>query len=180
VKRRFSFSQTRIENLPLPSSPGTRAYYYDSVRSYLCLCVTNAGTKTFYLYRKISGRPERIRIGRYPGTTIDVARTQADKLNGQVAADANPQALRRALRAELTLGELFDEYKDKHLKVRSKRLRGPIALYETHLSRWATRPLSSITKIDVQRLHSQIGGKGYPVVANRACQLSADFKVVVA
>ena len=83
--------------LPLPE-PGKRAFYRDVRTPHLGVRVTDTGVKTFVLYRKVEGRPERISIGRFPGTSVEQARRQAEKLNGQIAHDENPASHRRRLR----------------------------------------------------------------------------------
>jgi hypothetical protein len=51
----------------------------------LAMAVSPAGRKTFILYRKIAGRPERITIGLYPDLSIEQARGKASELNSVIA-----------------------------------------------------------------------------------------------
>lgn len=164
---RFAFTKTRLDNLPIPN---TRTDYHDTSTSHLKLTVTTAGTKTFYLYRKIDGRPERFKIGRFPSTSVEHARRTAARLNGQIANGTNPQGVRRSLKGEHTLGQLFKLYVDDHLVPRGKRTRTPSSLFKTHFADWAGRKLSSIKATEVQKHHAKIGKK-HPAAANRAMQL---------
>src|SRR5262249_37018254 len=69
-KRGFHFTKKRIDSLPSPSN-GQRSYYYDDEVRGLAIAVTTLGKKTFVLYRKIDGKPERHTIGAYPDMTIE-------------------------------------------------------------------------------------------------------------
>ncbi len=68
---RFPFTKTRLEALPVPV--GSRVYHRDAKTEGLTICVTPAGTKTFYLYKWANGRPVRIPLGRFPTMSIEQA-----------------------------------------------------------------------------------------------------------
>ena len=53
------------------------------------------GSRTFYLYRWIGGRPQRIRLGGYPELTPEAARRLAEKSNGEIAQGKDLAAERR-------------------------------------------------------------------------------------
>ena len=78
-----------------PSAPiGKRAYYHDSKTKGLVVSVTDKGTKSFLVYRWVSGRPERITLGRYArgmakGLTIEQARKAALDTNLAIAKGEN-------------------------------------------------------------------------------------------
>jgi hypothetical protein len=56
-----------------------------------------------YIYqnRRINRRPERIAIGRFPDMAIQRARSEAQKLQGQIADGKNPAEDRRAAHGAL-------------------------------------------------------------------------------
>ena len=58
---KFNFTVAGL-NAVQPPAQG-RLYVYDAKTAGLCLCVTSAGSRTFYLYRRIEGIPKRIRLG---------------------------------------------------------------------------------------------------------------------
>lgn len=64
-RRKFQFTKKAIEALPSPTN-GQRAYFYDASIRGLAVAVSPLGKKTFILYRKIAGRPERVTIGPTP------------------------------------------------------------------------------------------------------------------
>ena len=73
ARRRFLFSQEKIDRLPCPTN-GQRAYYYDAKVRGLAVAVAPLGKKTFVLYRKVMGRPQRITICPYIYLSVDQAR----------------------------------------------------------------------------------------------------------
>ena len=98
--------------LPDPQTPGLR------------LGVGPNGHKTFYLYKRIRGRPERLKIGAFPDLSIAYARTQAWALKAAIGTGANPVEAQRAVRGAPTLEELFNEYIEKHAKAKAACLAG--------------------------------------------------------
>lgn len=80
---KFNFTKKAIEKLVLPEKG--RTTYHDRSKKGLKLLVRPTGTKTFFLYRKIQGKPERLIIGRFPEITIEQVRKEVDKLNAKIA-----------------------------------------------------------------------------------------------
>ena len=70
--RKINLTKTAIQAIEPPASG--RTYTYDTKQPGLAVCTTAAGTKTFYLYRKVNGKPERIRLGVWPELTVEQAR----------------------------------------------------------------------------------------------------------
>jgi len=173
---KVALSKRRIEALDAPKRG--RLYVYDAKVPGLAVCVTAAGATTFYLCRRVSGRYERIKIGRFPAVTVEQARREAAKLNGQIAEGQNPQARRRAARGEVTFGALFDAFLDHHAKERKRTWRDDAAQFDRHLKPLANRKASAITRADVKRLHASIGRECGHYAANRALALvSAVYNV---
>jgi len=165
---RLNFTKTTLKKL---AEGDKRFWVYDEIIPHLALAVSPAGTKTFYLYRKIGGRPERICLGRFPAVSVENARRAAERINGEVAGRENPAEARRVARKRITLADLFTKYLDDHIKPRGKQTKNPRSYYKRYLSHWADRHLDEISAADVQRLHTRIGGEKGPVTANRAYQL---------
>ena len=88
MKNKLNFIKKSLEALPVPAKEV--ATYHDTTKSGLKLLVRPTGIKTFVLYRKIQGKPERITIGRFPEVTIEQARKQVDILNAKIASGVNP------------------------------------------------------------------------------------------
>lgn len=169
AKSRLAFSKTRLHALSRPAKG--RVYHYDEKTAGLCLCVTAAGTKTFYCYRWANGRPIRIRIGKFPEVTVERARKQAAALNGAIAKGEDPQALRIAARHEPTLGMLHQHWMESYAKLHKKSWREDERQYNQFLKPWRNRRLSAIQKREVQALHTRIGELNGHYAANRLLAL---------
>ena len=167
---KLTFTKRALAELPLPRG-AQRVYHYDQTVRGLGLAVSPGGRKTFILYRKIQGRPERITIGRFPDLTVEQARGLAHELNAAIARGENPAAQRRAVGRQTTVGELFEQYLERHLKVHTKRWRDAEAIFKLYLAPWRTRPAIDIRPSDVAALHARLGQERGHYTANRAIEL---------
>jgi integrase len=167
---KINFTKRAIATLPLPEK-GKRGVWHDIKTRGLILTITGAGTKSFSAYRWIDGRPERIFLGRFPDLSIEQARGRVGEINAAVAKGENPAKRKRADRGEFTLGGLFDEFMERHSKVHKKSWKDDLSLYKRYLKPWKNRKLSTVSKPDIQRLHSKIGKSGHPYGANRMLSL---------
>jgi len=125
------------------------------------------------LYRKINGRPEKVLIARFGEISVDDARNHAAKLNADIANGNNPAHGRRLIRAEMTFGELFALYLERHAKVNTKRWRETELKFKQYLDRndqggvkLSDRRVSSLKRVEIAHLHSKIS-TAHPVTANR-------------
>jgi len=165
AKSRFRFTVQRLRGLPVP--PKGRQYHYDAQQAGLAVCVTQTGTRTFYLIRKQDGRPERIRLGRFPDVSIVDARAAAAELTGQAARGRDPAAERRARREAPTLQDLFDYWMEHHAKPHKKTWREDQRKFDKHFGTLRTKRLSAVTEAVVQKWHTDLGKRHGPYLANR-------------
>jgi integrase len=142
------FTKRYLESL---QPTGKQVNVRDGKTPGLILMVTPAGAKTFYWYRWLAGKPERIKLGTFPAMTIEQARAKATEVNAAVAKDHNPAEARRAIKAEPTFAEVFERF----LKEKRNRSGKPMSdrnaieygrVVALHLSRIAGRKLSEITQ----------------------------------
>jgi integrase len=171
----FAFTKKDLDTLPLPA-PGSRGYYRDSKVRGLQMAVYPTGRKSFVLYRKIEGRPERILIGSYPDLSIEQARGKASELNGAIAREENPAESRRKLNAEATLQEAFTDFLERYKKPKRKSWQEDEGQMRRYLdwdksSRWKLKKLSDIRRADIEHLHVRIGEDHGPYAANRLLAL---------
>jgi integrase len=201
---RISFSEARLRALPTPAS-GQRAVYYDTKQRGLQLRVTPNGVKTFSVFHRVrGGRPERVTIGRWPEVPLDStapingvpaiegARAIAARLVAQLETAENPAEARRRVRAELTLGELFEHYAAERERAGKRSIGDLRALWELYVGPlpvvprkkhgrerakpregvdWSKRRLSEITTQQISALHARIVAAGKPTTANRVHEL---------
>lgn len=116
-QNRFNFTKATIIDLPHPEK--STAWYYDDKTKGLMLAV-GTQSKTFYLYRKVKGRPERIKIGAWPDLSVEQARKKALELNAVIAQGLNPADQNRSAKSEMTFADFFQEYLEKHAKRHKK------------------------------------------------------------
>lgn len=167
---KFNFTKRSIEALPTPAT-GKRMYYYDTKVRSLGVALTDKGTQTFIVYRKIEGKPERIVLGRYPDLSIENARGLASDVNSQIAHGKNPNREKNKLRGEFTFKELFVRYIEQHAKVHKKSWKGDETFYRLYLSKWDRRKISNIHKSDIEALHAAVGKEHGIYAANRTLSL---------
>lgn len=158
---------TKAALVKAPAAGKGRDYYYDEREKGLQMAVTATGTKTFYLYKRIDGKPERVLLGRFPDLSVENARKLAAEAKGKIATGNNPQKEKRAIRDEMTFGALFAEYLEKYSKVHKRSWAYDEREVNKFLSHWFKRKISSIEKTDVDRLHAKVGKENGKYQANR-------------
>lgn len=167
--KHLKFSKQRLEALP-PAAKGV-AYYYDTECRGLGISVGTSGRKSFLLYRKVRGSPRRIRIGAFPDVTVEQARTQASRLNGDIAAGALPSPAA----SNMTFRAAFQDYMEKHSGPSKRTSKEDIALFERNLTGkrpWpglAGRKLLDIDGASLRAIHRAMNET--PIAANRTMAL---------
>ncbi len=171
---RLNFTKAVIDGLPVPTR--SRTYHYDSKVFGLCIGVSPVGRKTFFLYRKISGRPARIRIGTFPEFSLDDARRKALQLNGEIASGQNPSASSTEIDKALTFREAFERYYELHSLPKNRTAHDERLKFNRHLDsdrhglRLAEMRLADIRRTDIAKLHANFGRR-HPTSANRLLAL---------
>lgn len=169
AKREANFTKAVIDAEPTPETG--RAYLYDTREAGLVLVTLSTGRKVFQLYRKHNGRPVRIGLGTWPETTVEQARRAAREAKVKLAAGENPNDTLRQARQEMTFGDLFAMYMDRHAKPSKRTWQEDQREYDLHLARRiGGRRLSEITRADIATIHAR-RGKERPVRANRLLTL---------
>ena len=146
-------------------SPGAGPWIaWDDKLSGFGVKVLPSGTKSFLINYRANGGGRyapnrRLVVGRFGRMTVDQARRQAQALLGRVAAGEDPSRERKAERGLPTLREAFEEY----LESNPNRAERTVNLYRqnlrVNLSDWINRPLSAISRRDVERRFHRITEK---------------------
>ncbi len=170
--KQFNFTKAALDALPLPDA-GNRLVCHDTKTTGLQIRVSASGVKTFSLYRRIKGgSPERVTLGRYPEMSIEQARRKSAEINAAIEFGANPAEVKRAHKGELTFGDLFKQYLNRHAKTRKRTWEDDEQRYQQYLEKpLGSKKLSSITRQSISLIHSDITKAGHPVVANRVLAL---------
>lgn len=167
MENRFKFTKRRLESIEALEKVAT---YHDTEVKGLKLAVSAAGTKTFYVYRKINGKPERIKIGNFPQTAVELAVKQAEVINAEITQGKNRNEAKRTLRGEWTLDDLFNRYAEHCEQAGKLSTNNEKSCYRLHLSHLGSRKLSAISNDTIKELHKKISVK-HPTQANRVLSL---------
>jgi len=162
----MNFTKAGLLALPLPEK-GKRFYCKDTKEAGLIIDITPSGNKSFYLYKRINGKPERVFLGRFPDLSIEKARLKAQQVKGEIAEGKNPQDEKRALRDEMTFRDLFDLYMKRYSIPHKRSWKYDQREVEKFLSHWFSRKISSISKNEIYKLHNTIGRENGIYAANR-------------
>ncbi len=167
--QKLVFSKTRLASIPSPESG--RVSYYDSRTPGLALVVSKSGSKVFYVYKWAAGRPQRVRLGRFPDLTPDQAQHLARSILGDIARGQDPQAEKVKARNVPTLRALFDKWLAVYAKLHRKRWADDVRQFEKYLTDLHGRRLDTIRPTDVAVWHGGVGREYGPVQANRTLGL---------
>jgi len=190
----FEFTKAKLDTLTAPG------IYRDTKVPGLQLRIREAGSKTFYLRRRLpgGGQGPRIKLDRYDRIDLPAVRKLAADMNNQIAAGINVAQLRQDAKSELTLQELFKSYftdrtdrgkrsvaamrqvaelwlltlpQDERKPHGRQRKKPPAAVD------WSRRRISEITRSKVAALHSRILATGKRATSNRVLEIiSAAFE----
>ena len=170
MAEKFNFTEASINRLAVSVENNKSEIFYDLGLKGLTLMLFPTGTKTFYLSKKIQGKACKIKIGRHPDVSVEVARKKALALLGDIADNKNPQREKRILSKESFFQELFHRYLSDHAKNRKKTWKDDKANYERYFASWGNKKLSSIEHSDIRKKHQEIG-ETRPYMANRLVSL---------
>lgn len=170
-ERRFNFTKRDIQELPLPTEVGKRIDYWDEKTRGLFVRVSYAGTKTFFVRRKVLGKSERLLLGRFPDLTIEQARAKAADFQSNIARGNNLADARRDQLDEMSLGELFQAYLDRHLRKKARKWWITEQDFTRNFDHWKNRKLSTITLEDIETFHHKTAEARGKYAANRAIEL---------
>jgi len=111
-------------------------------------------------------------IGRFPEVSIEQARRQAMAVLSEIADGGNPAEVKRALKGELTLDELFKIYLKRHADIHKITGKEDEQRYLQYIKTpLGKKKLSAINKDSVIGIHTKITSEGHPAVANRVLAL---------
>lgn len=166
----FSFTEPRLRALS-KAQAGKRDTYYDEKEPELCLRVTDKGAKSFCIYKKYNGRPKRLTLGSFPAMSVEDARKAVRRALSKLAEGVDIFREAAAVKEELTLGQLFDEYIKRHASKKRKTWDVMQKDFERNLEHWRNRLAFEITADAVEHLHGKLAKDRGPYTANRTIQL---------
>jgi integrase len=115
-------------------------------------------------------KPVRITLGIFPSMSIEQARGKAREHKATMSAGIDPAEEKRKTKQEMTFGELFEIYLDRHAKPRKRTWREDVRIFKQYLKPLENKRLSTITRSNISVIHGKIG-REYPITANRVLAL---------
>ena len=170
MPKAVSFSQASLKSIELPEKG--RVEYADSSTPHLLLRVSSTGCKTFYWFGRVGRTLKREKIGTWPEMGVAFAKREAARLSGLKAVGRPVVSKRTSFAKEWTLGELFGWYLENHSKPHKRTWKWDQRMFELKLARWANRPVSSITRMEFQAYHLEVGKTSGPYAANEMLQVA--------
>ena len=160
-----NFTKRWVAGLAHPPK-GQRDFYLDTGTPRLCLRVTPTA-KTFYWEKTVEGSTKRITIGRFPEINVEQAREIANDIAADYAKGVDVQESRKSAREEMTLGELWLDYREN----RPRKIEGEYSptlerVWKSFYKKWENKKLSEITFDKGRGMILQIR-KRAPIRANR-------------
>ena len=164
--RKVKLTEAICKSATCPAG-GDRVTLTDTKMPGLILRVTEGGARSFYSYKWFNGQPIKLKLGDWPAITLEQARDLANAVNMKIAGGVDPRAEKQTIKAEMTLGELFQHYLEVHAKPHKRSWRADVDRYDSTLKQWANRKLSSIRHTDVAALHARLGRKRTVTIPRR-------------
>jgi integrase len=163
----INFTKATLVNLPIPQKG--LLTFCDTQEKGLSLYVTPSGHKSFMVRKRINRKNTRMVLGTFPDMTVDMARKAAQRIKGEIACGKDPLEDKKKTAEEITFGEAYEMYMEKHAKIKNKYLGRKDAEQRIKkiLPLLGPRKLSSISKKEIRNLHERMGEEDGKYTANR-------------
>lgn len=156
-----------------PSTEG-RVEYFDSTARGLGLRVSEQGTKTWFVYYRVSGNPKlkRLTLGRYPSIPLADAREKAREALARANRGEDPAGEKQEDRRSPTFGKFAEEFIELYAKKHKRSWhKDELAIKKDLLPEWEYRKLKDIKRRDVHLILDRITERGSEIQANRVLAL---------
>ena len=164
--------KTFVEYKALAPTNKDQIFYRDDQLKGFALRVTSNGVKSFVVEKSIGNKIRRITLGKYGALTVEQARKEAQKLLGQIAVGIDPLAERRATKMRgVTLQEVMSDYLQVRKSLKPKTIYDYNRVLNIAFAIWKNKPLISITKDQVSKLHEKLGKENGEAYANLAMRV---------
>jgi integrase len=167
-----------IDHIEAPTDRD-QAFYRDAQLKGFGVRITASGVKSFIVEKLIDSKVRRMTIGRYGEITVEQARREAQKLLGKIATGIDPRAEQKNAELQsLSLNEVFQDYLKARKTLKPRTLYDYKNVINRAFADWKNKPLLSITKDKVAKLHSSLGqeqGEAYANLAMRVLRALFNF-----
>jgi integrase len=167
--RTIQFTTRICERLegPAPDSKSKDVEYTDAATS-VKLTVSRSKLKTWYYRYTIGGKKRAIRIGAFPGISVDEARKKAIEYGAMVDRRIDPQSQRDVFKKTPTFGEFaITEYLPYAYEHKRSADMDESKLKLHILKRFSHKRLCDITRYDVEMYRTEIAKSHSNATSNR-------------
>lgn len=151
-------TNTFLKRVPIPKTK-SKVLYTDIVNKDLCLEVKANSSKTFF-YRYIDNKKTKyVKVGSFPSTKVDDARTKVEELkNSLLTKQVNTTVIdTSSLTPSITLGEFYEKYYLAYIKTSKKSYKEDMSFYNNHiLPLYKDTPMNQINRANITQLHIQL------------------------
>jgi integrase len=160
-----------------PAPAGQRTVHWDAARPSFGVRITERGVVSFFVMRRMPGRPQPVRVslGRYPDISLAQARALATTAIGDLVAGIHPKARERQRRAT-TFAALAEAFLSRPAAAKQRtidEIRKTVGRYL--LPRWGSRAASSITRADAIAMVEALDRASGPYTAAKALALASSI-----
>ena len=160
-----------------PAPTGQRTVHWDAARPSFGVRITDRGVVSFFVMRRMPGRPQPVRVslGRYPDISLAQARVLATAAIGDLVAGIHPKARERQRRAT-TFAALAEAFLSRPAAAKQRtidEIRKTVGRYL--LPRWGSRAASSITRADAITMVEALDRASGPYTAAKALALASSI-----
>ena len=160
-----------------PAPNGQRTVHWDAARPSFGVRITDRGVVSFFVMRRMPGRPQPVRVslGRYPDIGLAQARVLATAAIGDLVAGIHPKARERQRRAT-TFAALAEAFLSRPAAAKQRtadEIRKTVGRYL--LPRWGSRAASSITRADAIAMVEALDRASGPYTAAKALALASSI-----
>ncbi len=166
------FTESYISKLQ-PDTNKARYEIQDEGCPGLYCRVTDKGAKTYCFFRRINGKLKRVTIAKTCDINLKDARKQALEYYTQISNGIDPNKEKQKLKNEICLADLFSKYIEEHGKKYTKQStwKENQNIYNRYLLPWKNKTLISITRDDIEKLHTKLSRENGIYAANSTLTL---------
>lgn len=162
---KIKFIKSKLDNLVCPSDKN-EITFADASFPDLRIRVWQSGKKVFEVRKKLKGKSSRVKLGSFPGTTIEQARKKANTALATFSDGISPNAQKKADTARgTTLQQCLDDYIASRSNLKPSTADSYRQTLDQYLDGWLKKPLQNITRDKVEKKHKEIG-ENSPTRAN--------------
>jgi integrase len=172
---RFGFTKKKLERL---TTAAARRCVYDTHTNGLALAIYPTGSKTFFWFKAVQGKPTWETLGSFPAMAIEQARNAASAKNTALAkwkADEFEGRDPFEKQERLTMDDAIELYVERRLRAESKNFEDAARqarwLRDHYLAAWKPRSLTSIRRKHIIERQYEIRQDHGLYAANRTVQL---------